>query len=272
MKISKIYIKGFQQFQDVELDFTNPKTGLPLDKVCFIGSNGTGKSKLLRLINWLFMIVFTNFIKSGFGQPNLVEGAKIIFKISHKNSNYLIFHFNRNSFILRIENLIKSEEDTLINDLLSLKSTEDFTKDEKYRTYTASTLNTEFLAEFTLQDNAKDLLIYSQDETQKMYIMGDEGVPVTSVDDALNLSKNYPFYAEVSPDKINIFWKLLIYNLRKREEERDAFEKLPESRKKVKDILIHEFDLANPKILERLAILWDRILNKAGLEFDFEGA
>ena len=272
MKISKIYIKGFQQFQDVELDFTNPKTGLPLDKVCFIGSNGTGKSKLLRLINWLFMIVFTNFIKSGFGQPNLGEGAKIIFKISHKNSNYLIFHFNRNSFILRIENLIKSEEDTLINDLLSLKSTEDFTKDEKYRTYTASTLNTEFLAEFTLQDNAKDLLIYSPDETQKMYIMGDEGVPVTSVDDALNLSKDYPFYAEVSPDKINIFWKLLIYNLRKREEERDTFEKLPESRKKVKDILIHEFDLANPKILERLAILWDRILNKAGLEFDFEGA
>nr|MBP7284499.1 AAA family ATPase [Leptospiraceae bacterium] len=46
MKICKVYIKGFQQFEDLELDFTNPKTGEPLDKICFIGRNGTGKSTI----------------------------------------------------------------------------------------------------------------------------------------------------------------------------------------------------------------------------------
>ena len=54
MKICKIYIKDFEQFQDIELDFTNPETGEPLDKICFIGSNGTGKSKLLHIIKILF--------------------------------------------------------------------------------------------------------------------------------------------------------------------------------------------------------------------------
>ena len=44
MKIQRIIIKGFQQFQDFDLDLTDPRTGQPLEKVCFIGRNGTGKS------------------------------------------------------------------------------------------------------------------------------------------------------------------------------------------------------------------------------------
>ena len=54
MKICKIYIKDFRQFRDFELDLTypkgHPKEGEPLEKVCFIGSNGTGKSTLLETI------------------------------------------------------------------------------------------------------------------------------------------------------------------------------------------------------------------------------
>jgi hypothetical protein len=34
MKIAKIRIKDFQQFKDIELDFTHPETGEPLDKIC----------------------------------------------------------------------------------------------------------------------------------------------------------------------------------------------------------------------------------------------
>lgn len=54
MKISKIHIHNFYQFQDVELDLTYPKghkkAGKPLDKVCIIGQSGTGKTTLLNLI------------------------------------------------------------------------------------------------------------------------------------------------------------------------------------------------------------------------------
>ena len=50
MKICSIHIKGYQQFADTYLDFNNPKTGEPADKICFIGPNGTGKSTLLNLL------------------------------------------------------------------------------------------------------------------------------------------------------------------------------------------------------------------------------
>jgi len=54
MKITKIHLKNWHQFQDLELDFTYPKghkkEGQPLKKVCFIGPNGVGKTKLLNLI------------------------------------------------------------------------------------------------------------------------------------------------------------------------------------------------------------------------------
>ncbi len=272
MKICKIYIKDFEQFQDVEFDFTNPETGEPLNKICFIGSNGTGKSKLLRMINWLFTNVFRNFIQSESGTPALVKGAKVVFKIFHKNDNYLIFHFDRNSFILR--DVGKNEEIELIQELLSLKSVSEFTTNEKYKKFTKSTLYEEFLSEFLLKDNAKDLLIYSPADNgnANVYKMGQEGVPDSNVNDALSLSKDFPFYAEVSPDKVNIFWKLLIYHLRRRAEERDKYENLPENIIKTKDVLIKEFDSVNPKILEYTARVWNKILNKAGLEFDFEGA
>jgi len=273
MKICKIYIRDFQQFKDVELDFTHPETGEPLNKICFIGSNGTGKSKLLRLINWLFTSVFTNFGRIGFGTPHLVGGeAKVIFKIFNKNSNLLIFHFNRNSFILQITGMSKGEESHLIQELLSLKLVDDFTRSHKYDKLIQSTLSREFLNDLILKDNAKDLLIYSPSENEKIYLMGKDGVPKTNVNEALSLFNNFPFYAEVSPAKVEAFWKLLIYNLRKRAEERDRFENLPVNLKKTKDVLIQEFDSENPKILEHLAKVWNKILNKAGLEFDFEGA
>ena len=54
MKISKIKISKFHQFEDFELDLTYPKghekAGKPLDKVCFIGQSGTGKTTLLEMI------------------------------------------------------------------------------------------------------------------------------------------------------------------------------------------------------------------------------
>lgn len=56
MKIHKIILKDYQQFKDLEIDLTYPagheKAGQPLEKVCFIGQSGTGKTTLLRLIKY----------------------------------------------------------------------------------------------------------------------------------------------------------------------------------------------------------------------------
>ncbi|MDI9880804.1 AAA family ATPase [Flectobacillus longus] len=54
MKLTELHIKDYNQFEDFKLDLTYPeghrKAGQALDKVCFIGQSGTGKTSLIELI------------------------------------------------------------------------------------------------------------------------------------------------------------------------------------------------------------------------------
>ena len=54
MKITGIDIGEYRQFKNIKFDFTyptgHPKEGMPLEKVCFIGQSGTGKTTLLNII------------------------------------------------------------------------------------------------------------------------------------------------------------------------------------------------------------------------------
>ncbi len=92
MKISKIEIKDFHQFKDFSIDLTYPKghakEGQPLDKVCFIGQSGTGKTTLLELIPYHLYEYETNIIK------------KIDDQLLSKNTNFNIVygHDYENSF------------------------------------------------------------------------------------------------------------------------------------------------------------------------------
>jgi ABC-type lipoprotein export system ATPase subunit len=71
MKISRLSIKDYHQFKHLDLDLTypkgHPKEGKPLDKVCFIGQSGTGKTTLL---NFLFENTMS---ESGIGTSNNFE-------------------------------------------------------------------------------------------------------------------------------------------------------------------------------------------------------
>ncbi len=78
MKITKIHIEDFHQFKNFSLDLTYPKghqkEGQPLDKVCFIGQSGSGKTSLLELIPKFIYAYNTNLIeKSGFEYLDNIE-------------------------------------------------------------------------------------------------------------------------------------------------------------------------------------------------------
>jgi predicted ATP-dependent endonuclease of OLD family len=273
MKISNIYIKNFEQFQDVELDFTNPDTGLPVEKVCLIGRNGTGKSKILRMLNWVFHSVLPS-LKDSQRLPNLGTNpdARVIFKMLHRNKPILIIYFKLQVDIAKIETLDKNEELTLINDLLELSTTEEIKQRIKDFDLIESSRHIDFLKELIPGYSSTDLVIYSPDESKSNGYLNIKDVPETNVNDAQTLFQNLPVFVEVSSDTVNDFWKLLVFNMRKREEERTEYETLPENINKTKANLIKEFDQLAPKILEHLANIWNEILDSAGLEFDVKGA
>ncbi|QIP11216.1 ATP-binding protein [Spirosoma aureum] len=66
MKITGIDIGDYRQFKNIKFDFTYPadhptKAGQPLDKVCFIGQSGTGKTTLLNVIWDFFQVVLDSY-------------------------------------------------------------------------------------------------------------------------------------------------------------------------------------------------------------------
>lgn len=66
MKITGIEIGEYRQFKNIKFDFTYPasheKAGQPLEKICFIGQSGTGKTTLLNLISWYFASINEAFV------------------------------------------------------------------------------------------------------------------------------------------------------------------------------------------------------------------
>lgn len=87
-KIYKIAVKSFNQFKDFTIDLTYPanhenkeKRGKPLDKVCFIGQSGTGKTTLLNLIRHL-----TDLDKKNIPAP-ISKSVEIYYRLADKDDN-----------------------------------------------------------------------------------------------------------------------------------------------------------------------------------------
>lgn len=101
MKITKIELKDFHQFKDVTLDLTYPaghaKAGQPLDKVCFIGQSGTGKTTLLELIPKFLFGYDTNLIKESDEEVlyNSKRVLHVIFGISNEYKAVINYRVDR---------------------------------------------------------------------------------------------------------------------------------------------------------------------------------
>ncbi len=123
MKITKIELKDFHQFKDLTIDLTYPKghdkEGQPLDKVCFIGQSGTGKTSLLELIPKFLFDYDTNLTKNSYEDSlnNIICHIKF-----GKEYNY------QGKFIVRH---ILQEEKSLLE---SLRSVHSHNFEEKYET------------------------------------------------------------------------------------------------------------------------------------------
>ena len=269
MKICSILIKGFQQFQDTFLDFTHPETGEPLDKICLIGKNGTGKSTVLNIIS---LALAGNVEGKNFEKFHGI----VLIKIKDKNKHSYIVNFGSKDS--KVENIYFSKSDienyTFFKRIVKSKGS----RPELSHIITSflaginKYIGIELESKYSFKNNNDDLFLKVPCETGTNEYFDINDVPKTDLNSALPLFSNRVAFNEISFSTIVEFWTLLIYNIKKRDNDQATFENLPENLNKTKRQLIEEFDQRNPKILTKIGELWNRILDHTGLEFDVEGA
>jgi len=251
MKITKISIQDFQQFQNFELDLTypenHPKAGKPLDKVCFIGGNGAGKSTLLRFI---YSFIREDIERHKFGST-MVE-------MCSENESIYTFPLKGMNGAWTVDASIQ-ENENWIQDLHQLRSNSFIHKYHKYR----KGLN------FVYKSN---ISIYSPAESEVNMGIQVSDVPDTQLNQAMALFKEFPNHHLISTQNLHEYWNLLIFLIKKRESDLKKFEEREENLDKTIRQVRAEFDKTNPDILQEIAKLWNKILDKAGLEFDIENA
>jgi len=273
MKIRKIHIWGFQQFKHTVLDFTHPETGEPLEKICFIGRNGTGKSTLLRIIEGILRSMLAGNLQGSCAiSAEVQQSGKLVHLFYGKYWNVAVRAHQPFSFPLR-ENVNPLRLQAFEHYLDSINTTQNWqnifqsfgdiisqNNDENNRVWEAT----------SLKDDANDLLVYSPAESPQNTVLASGHIPSVTLNEALALTKHFPYHHLVSDQNVQEFWRLLIYLIKRRESEREEFENRPENLDKTKKQLIEEFEKQNPKIEEKLAELWNEILGRAGLELDIE--
>ncbi|MCI0488017.1 MAG: ATP-binding protein [Blastocatellia bacterium] len=255
MRIAKIIIKGFQQFENFHLDLEDPETGLPPDKVCFIGPNATGKTTLLNLI-----LVLLHDIGSSVPHPKIVDKPFFAVKIHDGTRKFFACANLMITNQVYYDHLVEQSEEW-----------QRFVIDQ-----TQQEVSENFCADYLIDNNSvprltdvRDLIIEVTAD-QRMHLENDP--PATSLNDALKLFKNFPVHHGVSISSAARFWDLLIYHIKKRESDKLQYLDDPKNEKKSVEEVKAAFEKSNPEILPEIGKLWNRVLEKAGLEFDVEAA
>lgn len=259
MKISEIYIKNYLQFQDFYLNLTYPDTGQPLDKICFIGSNGTGKTTLLNLM-WTLINSIVN--KSGFNDLN--ERSLIYFCIK-ENTKYIYILFTIRGVFCFSKSILNDDTwKKLIYEDINIKNLHN----NEWQNLIKKS-NNSLLEKLQFRENSQDIICYGKSDTNFAF---NYKLPNSNLNSALSLFNRFLPSHDISYQNINGFWQVLIYQIKKRENKYVEFLNSPD----IENLSVKEakekFEKENPEILEKLAEQWNLILETPGLEFDIENA
>lgn len=257
LRIRTLKLKGIRQFRDVAFDFTDPQTGKPLDRICLIGGNGTGKSTILRLLA----------ADSVLGVPSttppwvekLAANAAMYVEFEHGDTSACL-QGNPNKRGLKRRNPWRTRKDSDSNEYLNEDGQllEPDTIQEQMRWVT---------------DLRTSVTVYCPPDSE--LAPGSSKItdlPSANLNDALTFLKSPPTKFLVGQDKIADFWKLLIALIKDREARLIEYNRRPENQHRTISEVEKEFLAQNPDILKELAQFWEPILAKAGLIFDYEKA
>ena len=256
LRIRTLKLKGIRQFRDVTFDFTDPKTGKPLDRICLIGGNGTGKSTILRLLAADSVLGVPSTTPRWVGR--LAANAAMYVEFEHGDTSACLHGKPNNGKPNQLKwgarRDPKSREDLEeFAELLSFGSADD---QKKWITDLRNSVTVYCPPDSELSPGSSSI----------------NDVPVANLDGALLLLKNPPTKFLVGQDKVADFWKLLIALIKDREARLIEYNRRPGNQHRTIREVETEFLAQNPDILKELAQFWEPILAKAGLRFDYEKA
>ncbi len=256
MKIAKIILKGFQQFENFYLDLEHPETGKPAEKICFIGPNGTGKTTLLQFIPEVLSLLPSN---GRSGSKSVGHNPFFAVKIHAASGDFFAVcqNFFLEQFVYYQAEVEETEEwQRFVTDPNQRRTPQDFCL--KYHLHDRNIPKLNGAGELIIHVPADQPLKLSKDP------------PRTNVSNSLVLFQKIPVFHSVSISTAVEFWNLLIYQIKKRESNYQEYLKKPENKKKTVEQVEAEFEENHPEILPEIGKIWNRILEKAGLEFDLE--
>ena len=266
MKLCKIIIKCFRRFDNVTLDLTyptgHPLAGEPLDKVCFTGLNGCGKTTLLEVLRDALNSVV------GFRDiPLLVMKLKV-------NDNFVYtVHSKEMPKVLIFKDTIEQEENWIDKVASTFNNADNFTLQQYlYSRYLLQGhYYNQVVQELPLKSNSGDLLIFSP-ATLGAAASADEVINAVTMRDAERLFKEMPFYHCVSEKNLAEFWQQLIFQARRRDNLFKAFLSEPDNQDRKVRQLHTDFEQNHPQFLKKLSERWNELLQPLGLMFNPEAA
>ncbi len=236
MRIEKLVLKGLNQFRNLHLDFTDPKTGEPLEKVCFIGPNGTGKTTLLNLLCHI----------STRSTDQIPASVAAIVKEGNKQFPVTNPRHTQHGLPL-LRGLVSAE--LLSNFGLGRKPS--------------------LVWSHPLSPRADRSVLTTADTGSRL----PEAVPTSTLREAFDeLEHGEQIRWLVKPETVNNFWNELLRHCADREVLWKRYLAEPATRRMTVADAEAAFDLAHLDVLAELARLWAKILDKAGLEFDYKAA
>lgn len=262
MKVASVLIQDLEGFSDFQLDLTYPegheKAGQALDKVCFIGKNGSGRSRMIKLL--------TDYLRS------IIQfKSKHLFVAKLQVDDQFIYSVHLRNEVLFFRDTIDEDPAWLVTLISNGAFTLEF--NQKYETYCIGfEEEPELFESLWFENNSNNVLIYQPSEPYKNRWMNLTNIPLTKARDVLSIKGNYPFFNEVSPEHVTEFWSLLIYTILQRDKAFKEYIKESGNRSKPHSVMMTDFNYEYPPVVEGLAELWNPYLETAGLEVDVENA
>jgi hypothetical protein len=268
MKLTRLILKRFRQFEDLNLNLTLPDSGRPLEKVCFIGRNATGKSTLLHILFDSLRHIH-NALDNEEVQFPKGQRSFLALNVALTDESIWLCGFPPNNLLRAFRQEIQESDAWL--DFVGGEKVSAFPQEAFSDFLLSGTQRSKIAEELRWKTDGSDLVVFFPPDGSTL-LAGNKRLPETTLNSALGLFQNFAPCQKIRMDDVARLWNVLIFKVKEREKKWQEYLQRPDNRTKSVAQAEENFQSDHPDVLEGIAALWNRILEPVGLEFDYRRA